>query len=539
LRWTNNQKEQVCTHSLQIYDVNPLAGTAACVTFVDNSMNPSVLSLRCPNCGRPFLSLPQQPRAFLTCPHCAQSSLVSSFEIAGTPSAGNAVPFLRRVIQNQPTPPPPQFQQPPQDQTIPPWLKPTPSYDGEPQSQPASSWNSPQHAWAPQKIGNPMPKQASWPPAPEQIPIFVPPNGIPYSPAPAAESAWRNPSMASPFSLAKLDAASTQSLPPLKRSEGHQNSFELPPSATFTEVTMTPWQQPKKRSAFPLSTAFLAIVLTACLWVLKDDGLPLIMPDLTATNPDSSTTPAASPIPVQTPVQEKAQAEPEPEVRRAEVIAPPMDLMAAQEAAEKLFTALMEAKKPEERLALIASQEEHATDVAEFFNVGKLDLLSFKPSNATLHHLPSQEIAPMFEIVTKQCTHGALMRVVQKPGGGFLLDWPLFAESHAQKLVQFIESKSTQPVWHHVCLRRNHGLELPEEEREHQVSLTLQSSLDTSGKCAAVALKGSSIGRYLSRETKWGTLYVARLLLQHRALKNGTLVITVLDCEGAAAGSTQ
>jgi len=156
-----------------------------------------------------------------------------------------------------------------------------------------------------------------------------------------------------------------------------------------------------------------------------------------------------------------------------------------------------------------------------------------------LRHLPSQEIAPMFEIVTKQCTHGALMRIVQKPGGGFLLDWPLFAESHAQKLVQFIESKSTQPVWHHVCLRRNHGLELPEEEREHQVSLTLQGSLDTSGKCAAVALKASSIGRYLSRETEWGTLYVARLLLQHRALKNGTLAITVLDCEGAAAGSTQ
>jgi len=26
--------------------------------------------------------------------------------------------------------------------------------------------------------------------------------------------------------------------------------------------------------------------------------------------------------------------------------------------------------------------------------------------------------------------------------------------------------------------------------------------------------------------------------LQHRALKNGTLAITVLDCEGAAAGST-
>ena len=378
-----------------------------------------------------------------------------------------------------------------------------------------------------------MPRPADWPPAPEQARMFAPPKATPYPPASAAESAWRNPSTAKPFSLAEFEAASTQGLHPLNRREGHQNSFELPPSATFTEVTLTPWKKPKKHNRLSLLAAFLAMVLGACWWALKDDGVPPIMSDLPASTPTAST------VQTQMPVLGKAQAEPEAEVRHAELVTQPMDLVAAHQAAEKLFMALMEANKPEERLALIASQEEYATDVAEFFNAGKLDLLSFKPSNSTLRHLPSQETAPMFQIVTKQCTHGALMRVVQKPGGGFLLDWPLFAESHAQKLVHFIESKSTQPVWHHVCLRRDHGLELPEEERGHQVSLTLQGSLDTSGKCAAVALKASSIGRYLSRETEWGTLYVARLLLQHRALKNGTLAITVLDCEGAAAGSTQ
>jgi hypothetical protein len=338
--------------------------------------------------------------------------------------------------------------------------------------------------------------------------------------------------MATPFSQAEFAAGSTQGLPPLNRHEGHRNAFELPPSATFTEVTLTPWKQPKKRNRLPLLAAFLAVILGACWWALKDKALPLIMSDLPAS------TATASPMPVQMPALGKAQAEPEAEVRRAEVVTQPMDLVAAHQAAEKLFMALMKADSAEERLALITFKEEHASDVAEFFHAGKLDLLSFKPSNTTLRHLPSQEIAPMFQIVTKQCTAGALMHVVPKPGGGFLLDWPLFAESHARKLVQFIESKSTQPVWHHVCLRRDHGLELPEEERGHQVSLTLQGSLDTSGKCAAVALKASSIGRYLSRETEWGTLYVARLLLQHRALKNGTLAITVLDCEGSGAGST-
>lgn len=487
-------------------------------------MNPSVLSLRCPNCGRPFLSLPQQPRALLTCPHCAQSSLVSSFPLAGTPPAGDAAPFRRRLIQNQPRSPQARVQLPPKDQAIPSGLISRPSDDEQPRSQPASPWRSPQPEWTPQKIGNSMPKQAGWPPAPEQIPTFVVPKATPHPPASAAESAWRNPSMATQFSLAEFNAGSTQP-PTLNRREDHQNSFELPPSATFTEVTLTPWKQPKKRNRLPLLATSLAMVLGACWWALKDDGVPPIMSDLPASTPTASTI--------------QAQAEPEAEVRRAKVVSQPMDLVAAQEAAEKLFTALIEANQPEERLALIASQKEHATDLAEFFNAGKPDILSFKPSLATLRHLPGQEITPMFEIVTKQCTQGALMRVVQKPGGGFLIDWPLFAETHAQKLVHFIQSKSTQPAWHHVCLRRDHGLELPAEERDHQVSLTLQGSLDLSGKCAAVALKSSSIGLYLSRETKWGTLYVARLLLQHRPLRNGTLAINVLDCEGAAAGSTQ
>ena len=474
---------------------------------------------------------------------------MSSFQVAGASPTGNATPFRRRVIQNQPLPAqPPQFQQPQPGQAIPPWLMPNPAYYAPPQSAPTTRWITPQPGWTPQPLGAPMPKPSGWPPAPEQPPMFVPLNASPYPPAPVAERPWNGISEAlyaspststSPFSLANLDSEPMRGLMPVNRSVDPEKSFDLPQDATFTEVTQTPWEQPKKRSTLPLAIAFLAIVLGACLWALKDDWMPMIMPDLTATIPDSSTAETAFPLPTLTPALKTPKAEPEPEVRRAEVVAPPVDLVAAGEAAEKLFTALIEAKIPEERLALIAAKEEYITDVAEFFDAGKPDILSFKPSNATLRHLPSQEIAPMFQIVTKQCTHGALMRVVQKPGGGFLLDWPLFAESHAQKLVKFIESKSTQPVWHHVCLRRDHGLELPEEEREHQVSFTLQGSLDTSGKCAAVAQKGSSIGRYLSRETEWGTIYVARLLLQHRALKNGDLAITILDCEGAAAGSSQ
>jgi hypothetical protein len=480
---------------------------------------------------------------------------MSSFEVAGAMPQANAMPFRRRVIQNQPLPPPqPQYQPPPPPvQTIPPWLMPNPAYYGGQPSSPPPRWVTPQPGWTPPPAGGPAPHPAGWPPAPEQPPMFTPPPAAVYPPAssypPAAgprsradvaDALYASPQpFSSPFSLANLDPESLPGLMPVSQAGPFGDPIHLPQEATFTEVTQTPWQQPKQRNSTPLAIAFIAIVLGACLWALKDDWLPVIMPDLTATIPNSSRADTAFPLPTPAPAVKTPSPEPEPEIRRAEVVAPPIDLVAAGLAGETLFTALMKAEKPEERLALIASPEEYATDVAEFFAKGKIDVLSFKPSNATLRHLPSQEIAPMFQVVTKQCTHGALIRVVPKAGGGFLLDWPLFAETHDQKLVKFIEAKATQPAWFQVCLRRDHGLELPAEERELQVSFTLQGSLDTSGKCAAIVQKNSSIGRYLSRETEWGNIYVARLLLQHRPLKNGTLAVSILDCEGAAAGATQ
>ncbi|MCX6856487.1 MAG: hypothetical protein NTV80_16470 [Verrucomicrobia bacterium] len=370
-----------------------------------------------------------------------------------------------------------------------------------------------------------------FPPAPEAL--------QPRSPT-SIGVAVNTPAYSSPFSSVDLEPERLETPFPIRQIAPRESPIDLPQEASFTEVTQTPWQQPKQQNSAFLAIAFLTLIIGACLWALKDD----IFPALTADIPISSSNKNAS-LPSSNSVNSTPQTlkepslEPEPEIRRAEVVAPPIDLVAAGTASETLFKALLAAKSPEERLALIDAQEEHATDVAEFFAAGSPDLLSIKPSNATLRHLPSQEIAPMFQIITKQCPSGALLRVVQKNSGAFLLDWPLFAESHGQKLTKFIESKSTQPIWHHVCLRRDHGLELPEEEREFQVSFTLQGSLDAAGKCAAVAQKGSAIGRYLSRETEWGTIYVARLLLQHRTLKDGNLAVAILDCEGAAAGSTQ
>jgi hypothetical protein len=57
--------------------------------------------------------------------------------------------------------------------------------------------------------------------------------------------------------------------------------------------------------------------------------------------------------------------------------------------------------------------------------------------------------------------------------------------------------------------------------------------------CLAVAQKDTPIGRYLARETDWTDIYLARLLLQHRKLADGTDAIVILDCEGAAKADLQ
>ena len=75
-------------------------------------MNPGVVSLRCPACARPFLSLPQQRESLVACPHCGQAAIAGSFAAAGTPPGEALVRSLRqRVLQPETARPRPQVPQ--------------------------------------------------------------------------------------------------------------------------------------------------------------------------------------------------------------------------------------------------------------------------------------------------------------------------------------------------------------------------------------------------------------------------------------------
>ena len=311
--------------------------------------------------------------------------------------------------------------------------------------------------------------------------------------------------------------------------------IDLPAYSEIIDEPQTEWRQPTKKSPLLPAIIFLGLIVGACLWVLRDDLFPPLIAEIPAPIPTAPV--VATPAPIIAP---KPPDEPVPEIRRAELpLIPSVNLVAAGEAALPLFQALLDAKTPAERAALIAQPEDYAADLEGFFAIAKPKLISLKPSSVTPHLLPGHQAVPLFQIKTESNPSGALLRLVPTPTGGFLLDWPLFAETHQQKLVQFLKTKPTEPAWFHVGLLRSHGLELPDDQRSIQIAVTLQCSADNSVTCMAVTQKNTPLGRFLDRETEWSTVYIARLLLQHRKLEGGTPAVVILDCEGAATSSVR
>jgi len=507
-------------------------------------MTPGVLSLRCPACGRPFLSLPQQQmEAFVTCPHCAQSSRLADFSSAGTPSSAAALPLKRRVIQRQMAMPAPQPAYAPPVQMLPQAYPQHPYQPAYPQSQVTPS------------------SPVLWPPAPEQPPMFAPTPTALYSPAPISEHVWSSgipqampPAPVSlPFSLAEAPESpfSVASAPlvssPMFRlapEPGYGRApIQLPASAPVIEYEQEEWRPPSQRRPLLPAIIILASIVGACLWVLNDDLFPPMVMEIPAQGSTSSQ-PTPAPRKPDTPAASDATATPptssplEPEVRRAELPQTPQaDLVAAGLAAEGIITGLLTAKTPEERASFIDRPDEQRSDLEEFFQAQKPAFRALRPSKVTPLTIPGKQAAPLFQVATSTDQAGALMRLVPQVDGSYKIDWPLFAETHDKKLAQFITSKSDAPSWMHLSFRRSHAFELPEDQRSLYLAFIVQCSADGFGSTLVVVPKTIPLGRYLDRETEWTTVYLGRFMLQHRKLENGSPAIFILDCEGAATSS--
>lgn len=504
------------------------------MAWVPTMTQTGVLSLRCPACGRLFLSLPQQPGALMTCPHCAQSAVIEAFQDGQPTTPGMGSMTMKRRAPRPPAPitapmPPPSVPAPAQAPSHPMtgFLS---GWPPAPEKPAAFISNSPPPMAAPPTTG--------WGQNPVVNPFEIAPQPPVYSPPPAYGAVGT----ASPFFQSSPPAPPPRPqtfeypayAPPVHRPlspEDFQTTEAAPPPAD-----MEPWQTPPpKRSSIAPAIVFILLVAGAGVWLLQEDLFPPLVVEIPApAQPASSSaqTPAA-------PAAEPAQAPAAPdEVRRAERPPPrPVDLVAATEVARKMFLDLISATSPEQRARLISAPEEHGADAEEFFATHKIELNSFKLSSITPKTLPAHASVPLFQVGTTANLHGALLRLVpQEKDGEFLLDWPLFAETHLRRLAGFLEKPPADPTWLHLGIRRSHGLELPESQRGTLVALTLQGSADGSLACLAVAPKNTPVGRYLARETEWNEVYLCRLLLHHRSLDDGTPAIFILDVEGAATG---
>lgn len=502
-----------------------------------------VVSLRCPACTRPFLSLPQQVGARVTCPHCAGSAPYEAFPIAAS-ATGHAVtslPIQRRVIPARPT------------------------------FQPGPSTANPLPAAA---VLSSPPQPPSWPPAPEQRPLCSPAVSSPFPPAPVAMPAWP-PVMAtgaSPFGVAVPssptlflsqsgapvpDPVAIQAAPPKQTVPAMSlQSAENPVAVDQTYTPVPSWKPQRDERNVPLGI-LLVLVLGFGGWLFWQSSQPplsvefraperptAVAEGLSEKKPSPPLLPAPSPVSMPEP-----EITPEPEIRRAELPLTPgvvpvvreeaeVDLVEAGKAAEGLVKVLLGSSSLDERLSTIAQSDEHRVDMEEFFGRGSPKLKSFKPADVTPRTLPGQELVPLFQITTDlNRKAGALIRGVPQEGGGFLMDWPLFAETHDRRLNSFLEKKSEQPSWFYVVLRRSHGLELPEAVRAQHLCMNLQASADGSVQQVAVTPADTPLARFLEREAEWGTVYVGRLLLQHRPQAGGAPLVVILDCEGAVTGA--
>ncbi len=310
-----------------------------------------------------------------------------------------------------------------------------------------------------------------------------------------------------------------------------QPSLHLPPQEEGEETEFVPSHQ----QGSPVKTFLLGAAMVAVLgiggwvwWDAQNDG---------ATRPKSEaalvvTAPEIPPSP-------------EPEVRRAaipttaetaEAVLPAVDVAAMQSEARGLVEKLFQATDPAERLATVHEGQRHAAEIEAFFNVPadqrpKLTVLSAVKGTAVT--LPEGEVHPLLNLSTTQCSHGALVRLIEGSDGKRRIDWPLLHETHDGVLRQNLASAPEAPSWAWVLLKPSHGFELSEKDRPLYLTFAMHVTADGRSPLVACVERETPLGRYLDRETDWSQAYLCRVFTRRLNVQASGDAVLIVDMEGA------
>lgn len=486
--------------------------------------------------------------------------MVTYAPAAGPPGRSAAsVPIQKRVIPAKPTFPAPS-------------AGPGMGIADPPKAWPPAPEQPPQFSPQTHPLYPPAPVAPIWPTAPtllvpssfgvgasETGPISAPaahwiPGAVvpaPASLAPMPEHApWPTP-VEQPHPLAALRQGATQV--PGSRPEalvsppgGHDGN---PMASERFDSEESGWSPARDERNVPLGL-FLLLVMAGLGWLAWQMARPGMVAEFAAPRPPALQGAALPAVTPDTPTAGKYEVEPptalsapnppqQSEEAKAETrsTAPVLDLVAAKSAAAELLEKLFRAGTLDERLKRVAEGEDHRAQIAEFFQGRSVTLKSLGPAAVVPRSLPGQELVPLMDVKTNlNAESGARLQLVAQTDGSFLLGWTLFEETHEKGFEKFLASRSDEPVWLSVLVKRTHGVELTEAVRQEHFCVALEGSEADASRCLAVVPLETPLARFFEREVEWGEVYVSRLLLQHREVV-GKREVVILDCEGAVTGA--
>lgn len=297
---------------------------------------------------------------------------------------------------------------------------------------------------------------------------------------------------------------------------------EPPPHAQFT--TLPQLRSSSGRNAI-IMLAF-AIVCGLALWGWWDHA-----------NPPGGTVKTAAASGASVPL---------PEIRKAQAIQPPPpppvtyvlpDAAAFSADAKTLVTQMFAATTPEERAACVHDGAKYGEQIEAMFGPSatqKVELRQLARIPGLPLSLPGGQPVLLYKLVTSSCPAGALLRLETGADDKRRLFWPMLAETHEALLPAFLKRDDAEPAWFHVAMRPSHGLDLPAELRAKYLSFDAQSSAANDSHIVACVERDTPLARFLDRESEWGRVYVARLLVRKLNVEADSPCMIVVDCEGAA-----
>lgn len=363
----------------------------------------------------------------------------------------------------------------------------------------------------------PMPEPQVYPPQPQAYPYqqAVPPQ---FPPSSQPQSYWQPaPAPAHPPQIVRHSLQHSQALMPVG---------EPPTPPAFTTSAGHHAHSPRHGRAVFFFLGLIALCGVS-FWLWWDN---------THTVPPVGTAATAQPQAVTRPVQE---------VRKAEVYIPPApsrppivmpDTAAFSADAKLLVTNLFAATTPEARAACFHEAASHSGEIEALFGPAaaeKIELRQFAQIPGVPFTLPAGQPDVLFKLITNRCPGGALLRLESGPDGKRRIFWPLLMETHEARLATFLKQDKADPAWFYVAMRPSHGLDLPADQRSKYRTFDTQISAANDSHFVACVERDTPLGRFLERESEWGKVYLARLLMQKLDIQAGSPCMLIVDCEGA------